>query len=377
VPQVIDLVAGARPNFVKLAPVERAIRASGRLSPRIVHTGQHYDAAMNDVFFRDLAIPAPDVCLEVGSGSQGWQTARILERFETHLLGSRPAAVVVFGDVNSTIACALAAVKLGVPVCHVEAGLRSFDRAMPEEINRVLTDAISGLLLVSEPSGLRNLDDEGISRAKVRLVGNVMVDTLLAELPKARDRAAAAALSLDRPEFGLITLHRPSNVDDPATLRTLMHVFHELAGQLPFIFPMHPRTRAAAERIGFPTESIGGSRLLIVDPLPYHENIGLMSAARVVLTDSGGVQEEASVLGVPCLTLRANTERPITVEVGTNRLVGSDPEQIRHAFAEALAGRWPRGRDIPLWDGAASERVVQALCEWCDSGWQDVSPRKS
>ncbi len=372
-PPLIDLVAGARPNFMKLAPVERAIRAAGRLEPRIIHTGQHYDPAMNEVFFQDLGIPKPSAHLEVGSGSHASQTARILERYEAHLLETRPDAVVVFGDVNSTIACALAAVKLGIPVCHVEAGLRSFDRTMPEEINRILTDAVAGLLLVSEPSGVRNLEREGVAPRKVRLVGNVMVDTLFAELQKAGELDTAAAMSLRHREFGLITLHRPSNVDDPQTLGTLLALFRELAERLPLVFPMHPRTRAAADRAGIRWTSNTDARLRIVDPLPYCENLSLMSAARVVLTDSGGMQEETSVLRVPCVTLRTTTERPITLELGTSRLVGNDAGLIRRAFDDAVSGRWPGGQDIPMWDGRAAERVEQALAEWHDSGWAGIS----
>ena len=348
-------------------------RAGGRLVARIVQTGQHYDPAMNEVFFRDLGIPTPEFHLDVGSGSHASQTARILERYEAHLIKNRPDAVVVFGDVNSTIACALAAVKIGIPVAHVEAGLRSFDRTMPEEINRLLTDAIAGLLLVSEPSGLRNLDREGVDSAKVRLVGNVMVDTLVTELPKARETDPAKALSLDHQQFGLITLHRPSNVDNPETLRALMTLFEELAQEFPLVFPMHPRTRGAVERAGIKLSGSADARLRIVDPLPYRENLGLMSAARVVLTDSGGMQEETSVLGVPCLTLRENTERPITLELGTSRLVGNDPVRIRAAFADAVTGRWPKGQAIPLWEGAAAPRVADALWSWCEAGWRDYA----
>jgi UDP-N-acetylglucosamine 2-epimerase (non-hydrolysing) len=362
---VIDLVAGARPNFMKLAPVLRAIKADGRLQPRVVHTGQHYDPSMSDVFFRDLGLPAPDVHLEVGSGLHGVQTARILERYEARLIDARPDAVVVFGDVNSTAACALAAVKLQVPVAHVEAGLRSFDRSMPEEINRVLTDTLAGLLLVSEPSGVRNLEREGIDPRKVRLVGNVMIDTLLAEIGTARASATLSAFGLDRSGFGLITLHRPSNVDDPDTLRRLMGLFEDLARQLPLVFPMHPRTRAAAERAGIRRPSAGAAGLRIVEPLSYRDNLALMEAARVVFTDSGGIQEETSVLRVPCLTLRSTTERPITVTLGTSRLVGADSGRIRAAFADAMAGEWPKGQAIPFWDGAAGERVASALAEWC------------
>jgi UDP-N-acetylglucosamine 2-epimerase (non-hydrolysing) len=364
----LDLVAGARPNFVKLAPVVRAIASQGRLAFRIVHTGQHYDEALTDVFFAELELPQPDAHLEVGSGSQGAQTARILERYEARLLRERPAATLVFGDVNSTIACALAAVKLGVPVAHVEAGLRSFDRSMPEEINRVLTDAVADLLLVSEESGLSNLRREGIPESKLRLVGNVMIDTLLAQLPRARERRAAEALGLGPRGYGLVTLHRPSNVDDPGTLRRLVDLLHELAARLPLVFPVHPRTREAARLAGLEDRLAPGQpRLVCVEPLPYVDSLSLLAGAALVITDSGGLQEESSVLRVPCLTLRDNTERPATLLHGTNRLVGSRPERIRDAFASALAGEWPRGEHVPLWDGRAGERVAAELATWLDA----------
>jgi UDP-N-acetylglucosamine 2-epimerase (non-hydrolysing) len=371
---VVDLVAGARPNFMKLAPVARALAAGGRLRVCIVHTGQHYDDAMSAVFFEELGIPAPDVHLDVGSGTHGVQTARILERYEGHLLTRRPAATVVFGDVNSTLACALAAVKLGVAVAHVEAGLRSFDRGMPEEINRLLTDQVADLLLVSEQSGVANLRREGVPDAKVRLVGNVMIDTLRRELPRARARGTAARLGLGERAYGVITMHRPSNVDDPATLRELIELFHELAAALPMVFPVHPRTREAARQAGCGERLGGGSgRLLCLPAQPYLDTLALVAGARVVLTDSGGLQEETSVLRVPCLTLRENTERPVTVELGTSRLVGKNADRIRVAFKDALRGDWPSGRDIPYWDGQAGARVAAALAEWLGVGGR--SPR--
>jgi len=362
---VVDFVAGARPNFMKLAPVLRAVSGQSRLRPRIVHTGQHYDEAMNQVFFDELGIPTPDVHLEVGSGSHGAQTARILERYEAHLLKDRPAATVVFGDVNSTVACSLAAVKLGVPVAHVEAGLRSFDRTMPEEINRLLTDAVSELLLVSEPSGLANLKHEGVADGKVRLVGNVMIDTLLSRLDAAREHAAAARLGLSERGYGFVTLHRPSNVDDPATLRRLVELLQELARELPLVFAVHPRTRGAADRAGFGDRLVPGqARLVCLGPQAYLDTLSLVASARLVVTDSGGLQEESSVLGVPCLTLRENTERPVTVDLGTSRLVGNDNGRIRQAFHQVLAGDWPKGQPIPLWDGRAGERVAAELAAW-------------
>ena len=362
-PPPIDLVAGARPNFIKLAPVARALGARGSRT-RIVHTGQHYDPAMNGVFFAELRIPSPEVHLEVGSAPHGAQTGRILERYEQHLLVSPPSACVVFGDVNSTIGCALAAVKLGVPVVHVEAGLRSFDRAMPEEINRLLTDAVADLLLVSEPSGLTNLRREGIPDERIRVVGNVMIDTLQEMLPAAREQAAAQRLGLPR-RYGVVTLHRPSNVDHPATLRGLLELLHDLAVELPLVFPVHPRTRRSADEAGVADRlAEGRTPLVCVGPLPYLDTLSLVSGATVVLTDSGGLQEETSVLGVPCLTMRETTERPVTTTLGTSRLVGNDPARIREAFHDAVSGSWPAGQGIPLWDGHAGERVAREIAEW-------------
>jgi UDP-N-acetylglucosamine 2-epimerase (non-hydrolysing) len=362
---VVDLVAGARPNFMKLAPVVRAIGEEGDIEFRIVHTGQHYDEAMNGIFFKDLGIPKPDVHLEVGSGTHGAQTARILERYEAHLLSSRPSATVVFGDVNSTVACGLAAVKIGVPVVHVEAGLRSFDRTMPEEINRILTDAVSDLLLVSEPSGVANLLREGIPETKIRYVGNVMIDSLLSQLEKAKKTGAPERIGLQRKRYGFVTLHRPSNVDEPATLASLLELLHEISASIPIVFPVHPRTLGAARRIGMEKLLAPGQpRLVCLGPQPYHETISFVEGSAVVLTDSGGLQEETSVLGVPCLTLRDNTERPITVEFGTSMLVGNDPERIRSAFRDVLEGKWHTGKPIPLWDGKAGVRVARTLSEF-------------
>jgi UDP-N-acetylglucosamine 2-epimerase (non-hydrolysing) len=362
---VIDLVAGARPNFMKLAPVARAISDAGELRFRIVHTGQHYDEAMAEVFFRELGIPKPDVNLEVGSGSHGAQTARIIERYEAHLLADRPDATVVFGDVNSTAACTLAAAKLLVPVAHVEAGLRSFDRTMPEEINRIVTDALAGLLLVSEPSGVANLRHEGIPEKKIRLVGNVMIDTLMGQLDKAGKQGTVKRLGLEGRRYGLVTMHRPSNVDDPAILGRLLGLLRECGDALPLVFPVHPRTRQAAAKAGLgDLVAPGQAGLICLDPLPYLDLLCLAQGAAVVLTDSGGLQEETSILGVPCLTMRENTERPITVDQGTSRLVGNDPGKIRAAFHEALSGAWKPGAGIPLWDGKAAVRIARELSLW-------------
>lgn len=363
--RTLDLVAGARPNFMKLAPVVRALAKHQAFACRIVHTGQHYDASMSDVFFQELGIPKPTVHLDVGSGSHGAQTARILERYEAHLVANPAAATVVFGDVNSTIACALAAAKLSVPVVHVEAGLRSFDRAMPEEINRVLTDAISDLLLVSEPSGVENLQREGVAASKVQLVGNVMIDTLFHHLDAARALDVPATIGLAGQRYGVVTLHRPSNVDDPATLSRLVSLLRELGQSIPLVFPVHPRTAAVAARAGFGDRlEPGDTALRCLGPQSYLGMLSLVSNAAVVLTDSGGLQEETSVLGVPCLTLRENTERPVTVTVGTSRLVGNDESKIRAAFADVVAGRWRPPAPIPMWDGKAGERIGRTILEW-------------
>ncbi|VBB43608.1 UDP-N-acetylglucosamine 2-epimerase [uncultured Desulfatiglans sp.] len=364
-----DLVAGARPNFMKLAPLVRAFAAieeeleARGLGWRIVHSGQHYDAAMNDVFFSELGIPAPDVHLEVGSGTHGAQTARIIERYERHLLENRPVATVVFGDVNSTVACALAAVKLAIPVLHVEAGLRSFDRTMPEEINRVLTDALSEMLFVSERSGMENLEREGVSGDRAYLVGNVMIDTLARELPRAAATGTAGRLGVEPGGYGLMTLHRPANVDNPGVLRPLLELLVEFSRTLPVVFPVHPRTQKAISEHGLDYLLKANGTLKCIPPLPYHENLSLMSQAKVVLTDSGGMQEETTYLGVPCLTLRPNTERPVTVTHGTSRLVGNDPKNIAKALDDVMAGQWAKGQDIPLWDGKTSERIIRILVD--------------
>ena len=353
---------------MKLAPVVRSLVALGGVQVRIVHTGQHYDPSMNDVFFDELGIPAPDVHLDVGSGTHGAQTARIIERYEAHVMERRPSGTVVFGDVNSTVACALAAVKLGIPVAHVEAGLRSFDRSMPEEINRILTDAVADLLLVSEPSGVTNLRNEGIDESRIRLVGNVMIDTLFSNLESARVREMPERLGLQERRYGFVTLHRPSNVDDEETLGRLLHLLHDLSKKLPLVFAIHPRTVAAARRMDLRAlVAEGQQNLICLGPQPYLDTLSLVSRASIVLTDSGGLQEETSVLGVPCLTLRENTERPVTVTFGTSRLVGNDPSLIREGFSEVLEGRWRRGDPIPLWDGQAGGRVASELVAWVHS----------
>jgi UDP-N-acetylglucosamine 2-epimerase (non-hydrolysing) len=350
-------VAGARPNFMKIAALLRELESRPEFEVALVHTGQHYDASMSDRFFTELGIREPDVNLEVGSGAHGAMTGQVLQRIEPVLQERAPHAVIVVGDVNSTIAAALAAVKLGIPVAHVEAGLRSFDRAMPEEINRVLTDAISEWLFVTEPSGVENLEREGVDPRRIHLVGNVMIDTLLAHVAKARERAVPARLGLAPGRYAVLTLHRPSNVDDAKRLGRLFDVLEEVHAELPIVFPMHPRTRAAL------SSQLGGRelKLRVVEPLGYLDFLGLMDGARLVLTDSGGIQEETTVLGVPCLTLRDNTERPVTATQGTNRVVGSDPEVIRAEVRKTLAGDVPSGRVPDLWDGRAAQRIADVL----------------
>ncbi|MBE3095594.1 MAG: UDP-N-acetylglucosamine 2-epimerase (non-hydrolyzing) [Planctomycetes bacterium] len=352
-------VVGARPNFMKIAPLMEAYRRHPSLQPLLVHTGQHYDARMSAQFFDELGIPRPDVNLEVGSGSPTWQTAEIMLRLEPVVAAHRPDIVLVVGDVNSTAACALVAVRMGVRVAHVEAGLRSFDRTMPEEINRLLTDAISDLLFVTEPSGMANLKREGVAPEKIHFVGNVMIDTLLRNLERVRGRPILADLGLAPRGYAVLTLHRPSNVDDPAALGRLLEALSEIGRDLPVIFPVHPRTRRSLEQFGL--AGGGSDRLRLVEPLGYLDFLRLMAEARLVLTDSGGIQEETAILKVPCLTLRENTERPVTVEVGCNQLVGTDPARIEAAFRRVMAVPEFTCRTPELWDGRAAERIVDVL----------------
>lgn len=354
-------VAGARPNFMKVAPLMAACRASGEIEPSLVHTGQHYDAAMSGVFFRELGLPEPDVDLGVGSGSHAAQTAAIMTSFERVVLDRRPDAVLVVGDVNGTLACGLVAAKLGIPLVHVEAGLRSGDRAMPEEINRKLTDAVSDLLFCTEQAAVDNLAREGVDAGRVFLVGNPMVDTLL----RHRDRAASSpileTLGLAARTYAVLTLHRPSNVDEPAALGGILDAVDALQRELPVVWPLHPRCRAALERSGLDRRLRAMRGLRATGPLGYLDFVKLMGGARVVLTDSGGVQEETTVLRVPCLTLRENTERPVTVEAGTNRLAGCDPERIVIAFRETMAAPSTSVRTPPGWDGRSAGRIVSVL----------------
>lgn len=354
-------ICGARPNFMKIAPLMAAFNKSKRIEALLVHTGQHYDQRMSDLFFRDLGIPAPDINLEVGSGSHAVQTAEIMKRFEPVVIEHKPDWVIVVGDVNSTIACAIVAVKLGVKVAHVEAGLRSYDRTMPEEINRLLTDSISDLLLVSERSGMENLRKEGIPDSKVKFVGNVMIDTLLANRKRADQSNILSELGLKPRQYAVVTLHRPSNVDDAKTLGSILDAFAVIAQDMPIVFPMHPRTRKNMTTLGLEPRVAAIKSLKTPEPLGYLDFLKLTADSALVLTDSGGIQEETTILGVPCLTLRENTERPATITDGTNRLVEPSQQAILSAYRYIRANPTPANRHPELWDGHAAERIVDAL----------------
>jgi UDP-N-acetylglucosamine 2-epimerase (non-hydrolysing) len=364
-------VVGARPNFMKMAPILRALKMHVPPLPvLLVHTGQHYDRDMNDRLFDDLQLPKPDVNLEVGSATHAIQTAEVMRRFEPVVDEHKPSCVLVVGDVNSTLACSLVAVKKGIPVVHVEAGLRSYDRAMPEEINRILTDQIADRLYTTERSAEGNLSLEGIPAARVHFVGNVMIDSLKTSKPHARNaRDTLTAFNVDTSiidrvsGYGVVTLHRPSNVDDPRTLRDLLEILSAVADKVPLVFALHPRTRSNIERFDL-MGLIDASKMVLLPPQGYLEMVGLMSGAKLVLTDSGGLQEETTALGVPCLTLRENTERPITVEQGTNILVGRSREAILANTIDILAGNGKHGRIPELWDGHAAERIAADLWQW-------------
>lgn len=352
----IFLVAGARPNFMKIAPIIRALDEDGRFAWELIHTGQHFDREMNEVFFEELGIPTPHVFMGCGGGTHAEQTARIMVGFEKLCIERRPDCVLVVGDVNSTLACAVVAKKLCISVAHVEAGLRSGDRGMPEEINRLVTDAISDLFFVTEPSGVKHLRSEGKSDDVIHHVGHVMVDNLLFQAARLSRGGRTDAV---RPEtaYGVVTLHRPSNVDDPLVFGRLADVLTKLSSRLPLIFPVHPRTRANMERFQIDL----GPRVTLIGPQSYMAFLELWKDAKIVLTDSGGLQEETTALGVPCLTLRENTERPITVDEGTNTLVGSDPELILAEATRVLDGKGKAGKRPALWDGNASKRIVEVL----------------
>jgi len=362
----VVLIAGARPNFMKLAPLVKRIHRYNAESENgariidaaIVHTGQHYDAQMSQVFFDELGIPAPDYNLEVGSGSHAVQTAEIMKRFEPVCHQARPDWVVVVGDVNSTMACTLVAAKMGIPVAHVEAGLRSFDRAMPEEINRIVTDSLASLLLTPSPDADENLKREGVPPSKIRLVGNVMIDSLVAHLEKNGDGAQALdRVGLKKGRFIYVTLHRPSNVDDKKTLGAIVAELSKISEEWPVIFPIHPRTRKRMEEFGV---SFGPkARVRLMDPIGYSDSVAFTQHARCLLTDSGGLQEESTYFRTPCLTLRPNTERPVTISMGSNRLTTA--ERLRADLETTLLGPERTGAIPPLWDGHAAQRIVENL----------------
>jgi len=358
--KIINIV-GARPNLPKIAPLIREMQRHPEIEPILVHTGQHYDEALSDIFFRQMGIPTPHVNLEVGSGSHAAQTAEVLKRVEPVLIEHQPDLVLVVGDVNSTIAVSLAAVKLGIPIAHVEAGLRSFDRSMPEEINRILTDALADFLFVTEEDAIQHLLKEGRPRESIYLVGNVMIDSLRHFLPIAQKSRIGEDLNLKNAaswqRFGVLTLHRPSNVDSTEKLAELLGAIDAIAAQIPVVFPVHPRTQQHLTQAGIETHP----QLKLIPPVGYLDFLCLLSKATLVLTDSGGIQEETTALGVPCLTLRENTERPITISEGTNLLIGTDPTKILAAAQQILAGKGKPGRIPPFWDGHAAERIVETL----------------
>ncbi|MBN2008374.1 UDP-N-acetylglucosamine 2-epimerase (non-hydrolyzing) [candidate division KSB1 bacterium] len=359
----ILLVVGARPNFMKIAPVYREIVKGNHFEPILIHTGQHYDDKMSKIFFDDLELPKPDFYLGVGSGSHAQQTAKVMIALEEVMIDKAPDVVVVVGDVNSTLAASVVASKLHIPIVHIEAGLRSFDRTMPEEINRLLTDSISDLLFITEESGRVNLRNEGVAEEKIHFVGNVMIDSLLYYKDKAATSTILSELKLVNKEYTLVTLHRPSNVDDHENFRKIIRVLAEIQTRIPVIFPIHPRTRKMIHTFGLDSRVEELSGLQLVDPVGYLDFLKLMMHAKLVLTDSGGIQEETTALSIPCLTLRENTERPVTIEIGTNKLVGADVDRIIQESLAILDGRGKSGNVPPLWDGKAAERIVQVLMQ--------------
>lgn len=358
-------VVGARPNFMKIAPVWQAVNENSRFSQILVHTGQHYDVNMSDVFFTDLGLPAPNHYLGIGSGTHAQQTAAVMIAFEKVVLDSKPDMVLVYGDVNSTVAASLVCTKLLIPIAHVEAGLRSWDREMPEEINRILTDQMADLLFTPSPDGDENLLREGVQAEKIHQVGNIMIDSLVRLLPVSEKSKILSHLNLKKKEYAALTLHRPSNVDDDAILTRLLFSLAKLSQEIPIIFPVHPRTR---NRISGLNLKLPENHLRLVDPMGYLDFLRLMSQARIVLTDSGGIQEETSYLNIPCLTLRENTERPITIKMGTNQLVGTDTDLLTSRFLNILKQANDERIEckIPLWDGKTAVRIVDVLNKWFD-----------
>ena len=362
----IACIVGARPNFMKIAPILRAMESAPELQPTLIHTGQHYDKNLSDVFFEELGIARPDISMGIGSGSHGKQTAEILAAMETILVeaadrGEPFDRMIVVGDVNSTVAAAIAAVKLHIPVAHVEAGLRSFDRTMPEEINRLLTDSICDMLLVSEPQGVVNLEKEGQCESKIHLVGNVMIDTLLHQVKIAKKSDVLSQHQLESGSYGVVTLHRPANVDSKEVLGALLDVLIDVSKSMKLVFPIHPRTRARLQEHGLEEQLESNPNIICLGPLGYNDFLCLTSQAKVIVTDSGGLQEESTALDVPCLTMRPNTERPITVTDGTSTLVGNDAQKLQLHLKEVIDGTYKQGKCPELWDGNAAKRIVEVL----------------
>jgi UDP-N-acetylglucosamine 2-epimerase (non-hydrolysing) len=358
--KIINIV-GARPNFIKISPIMRQMRKSSKIEPILLHTGQHYDIEMSKCFFEELAIPAPDISLEVGSATHAKQVARIMERFDDVCDEQKPDAILVVGDVNSTLACSLVAVKKGIKVIHVEAGIRSFDRTMPEEINRLVTDSVADILLPPSKDAIENLLREGHSESKIHLVGNIMIDTLLEFRPQILRSNILSQLGIKEKEYALVTLHRPSNVDNSADFKRILFAFEKIQKRIPIIFPVHPRTRKMLEDPELKSITDNMSQLILCDPLGYFDFGRLVMGCRMVITDSGGIQEESTVYGIPCITIRENTERPITIWQGTNELAGTDTHKIVHFAEQILDGNWKKGKIPELWDGHTAERIVDCL----------------
>ncbi len=356
-------VVGARPNFMKIAPIQREMAKYDNIQPVLVHTGQHYDERMSKLFFDDLQLPKPDIYLDVRSGSHAVQTAKVMMAFEEVLKQEKPDLVIVVGDVNSTAACSMVAAKMETKIAHVEAGLRSFDRTMPEEINRLVTDVLSDFLFVTEKSGLENLKHEGIDDSKVHFVGHLMIDSLIYFEPMAEKSTVLQDLQLEPQNYGLITLHRPSNVDHKENFLKLLNAFEHIEKQIPLIFPIHPRSQKMIDQFGLRDKVEKMKNLRLLEPLGYLDFMKLLHNAKLVLTDSGGIQEETTYLGIPCITMRENTERPITVEIGSNVLVGTDTERIIEEAQKVLDGNAKKGQIPELWDGKAAERIVRILNE--------------
>ena len=354
-------IVGARPNFMKIAPVIEELQKVENFEAKLLHTGQHYDASMSRLFFEDLSLPEPDIYLGIGSGNHGEQTGRIMIQFESVLIHERPDLVIVVGDVNSTIACGLVAVKQGVQLAHIEAGLRSFDRNMPEEINRILTDQISDFLFVTEESGKKNLLNEGVDAKKIHFVGNVMIDSLLQHVEKAKASGVLQQYKLQSAQYVALTLHRPANVDSPENFLKILNALNSIQKEIPIVFPVHPRSRLRLQQFALLNKIEQMPGVVLIEPLGYLDFLKLISEAKFVLTDSGGIQEETTVLGVPCLTLRENTERPVTVTQGTNKIIGHDTKRIVEESFQILNGVSKNGRCPDLWDGKAAARIVEIL----------------